>query len=77
MVSAQVQALRREAARQGLALMKSRRRDPTYFDYDRYMLRDIRTGRIVLGTPAVLGERANGSATLAQVEAFLRCGRRP
>lgn len=68
--------VRREAARQGLAVLKSRRRDPSYFDYDRYMVREIHTGRIVLGAPAVTAPRANGSATLDQVEAFLK-RRRP
>lgn len=68
--------VRREAARQGLALLKSRRRDPTYFDYGLYMLREITTGRIVLGAPAVPDPRANGSATLDQVESFLKRSRR-
>jgi len=38
--------LRRAAQRQGLALMKSRRRDPRAFDYGTYMLVDQQTNFI-------------------------------
>jgi hypothetical protein len=40
---------RRAAARQGLALEKSRRRDPRALDYGVYWLVDISTDRLVEG----------------------------
>jgi hypothetical protein len=39
--------LRRMAKRQGLALHKSRRRDPRAIDYGRYWLVDVRTNVLV------------------------------
>jgi hypothetical protein len=39
--------LRRAAERQGLALMKSRRRDPRAYDFGTYMLVDPRTNTVV------------------------------
>jgi hypothetical protein len=39
--------LRRMAERQGLALHKSRRRDPRAIDYGRYWLVDVRTNVLV------------------------------
>jgi hypothetical protein len=41
--------LRRAAARQGLRLQKSRRRDPRARDYGRYWLTDVYTNRGVAG----------------------------
>lgn len=45
--------LRRMAARQGLRLVKSRRRDPRAFDYGRYMLLDEQTNGVVAGTEVI------------------------
>ena len=42
--------LRNKADRQGLRLIKSRRRDPDAIDYGGYMLVDIETGGAVLGS---------------------------
>ena len=39
--------LRRAAQRQGLALTKSRRRDPRAYDYGTYMLLDTSTNAVV------------------------------
>ena len=39
--------VRRAAARQGLRLVKSRRRDPRALDYGGYMLTDLSTGAVV------------------------------
>lgn len=64
---------RYEAKKQGLALLKSRQRNPTYYDYDRYMLREISTGQILLGPPLAPAS-LNGSATLDEVEHFLSRG---
>jgi hypothetical protein len=44
--------LRRMAERQGLRLEKSRRRDPRAVDFGGYMLIDITTNRVVLGSGA-------------------------
>jgi hypothetical protein len=44
--------LRNAAARQGLRLVKSRRRDPRALDYSTYMLVDIDTNAVVaMGLP--------------------------
>jgi hypothetical protein len=40
---------RRAAIRQGLRLVKSRRRDPRAIDYGEYMIVDVRTNGIVAG----------------------------
>lgn len=45
--------LRRMADRQGLALRKSRRRDPRAIDYGAYGLVDPRTGGLVAGAGAL------------------------
>jgi hypothetical protein len=45
--------LRRMAERQGLRLVKSRRRDPHAIDYGGYMLEDLATGGVVAGTGAI------------------------
>jgi hypothetical protein len=45
--------LRRVADRQGLRLVKSRRRDPRAVDYGRYMLVDLATGAVVVGAGAL------------------------
>ena len=42
--------LRRMADRQGLVLVKSRRRDPRAFDYGRWMLVDAASNGVVAGT---------------------------
>jgi hypothetical protein len=42
--------LRRMAERQGLALKKSRRRDPRAIDYGMYMLVDLHSNNVVAGT---------------------------
>ena len=41
--------VRRAAKRQGLVLVKSRRRDPNAWDYGTYGLLDVRTRRLVVG----------------------------
>jgi hypothetical protein len=61
--------IRRAAARQRLSLVKSRRRDPHAWDYGTYMLVDRDTGGVVFGNPAT---GPNGSASLEQVEEYLR-----
>jgi len=45
--------LRRMADRQGLRLVKSRRRDPRAVDYGGYMLVDIATNAVIAGTGAI------------------------
>lgn len=40
---------RRAAARQGLALEKSRRRDPRALSYERYRLLDVATNSVAYG----------------------------
>ncbi len=45
--------LRRMADRQGLRLVKSRRRDPHAIDYGGFMLVDIHTNTVVAGTGAI------------------------
>ena len=58
--------LRRMAERQGLRLEKSRRRDPRAVDYAGYMLIDILTNGVVLGSGAFPYQ-----ADLAEVESYL------
>ena len=60
--------LRRMAERQGLRLVKSRRRDPRAIDYGLYTLVSDRTNTVVAGT-----ERTTGRPefTLDDVEAWL------
>ncbi len=55
--------LRRMAKRQGLALAKSRTRDPRALDYDRWWIVDPSLNAIVAGEPGYWG--------LDDVEAFL------
>jgi hypothetical protein len=57
--------LRRMAERQGLALHKSRRRDPRALDYGRWTLVNAATGSVVLG-----GELAK-STDLDSIEDYL------
>jgi hypothetical protein len=45
--------LRRMAERQGLRLVKSRRRDPRAIDFGGYMIVDVETNGIVAGTGAL------------------------
>ncbi len=47
--------LRRMADRQGLVLVKSRRRDPRAFDYGRWMLVDAASSGVVAGTTGTGG----------------------
>jgi hypothetical protein len=58
--------LRRMAERQGLALKKSRRRDPRALDYEGHWLTDARTDKLVLG-----GEHGTD---LGAIEAYLTGG---
>lgn len=57
--------LRRAAARQGLALRKTRRRDPRAYDFGTYQLVDVRTNTLVAGDQSGFG------LTLDDVEACL------
>jgi hypothetical protein len=59
--------LRRMADRQGLRLVKSRRRDPRAVDYGGYMLVDQATGKVVAGA----GPIGRPTWDLDQVEAWL------
>ena len=56
--------LRRMAERQGLRLIKSRRRDPRALDYGAYWLVDLETDGVVRGD-------SNVGATLDEIEAYL------
>ena len=58
--------LRRKAARQGLSLAKSRRRDPDAIDYGGYMLVDVQTNAVVMGSGAFAYQ-----ASLDDVEEWL------
>lgn len=58
--------IRRMAARQGLTLAKSRRRDPHATDYGGYMLIDTATNAVVAG-----GDPAAYSLSLAEAEKWL------
>ena len=58
--------LRRAAERQGLRLVKSRRRDPRAFDYGKYMLVDVQTSGVVHGLVA-----GHIGADLDDIEAYL------
>ena len=58
--------LRRMADRQGLALHKSRRRDPRALDYGRFWLVDTATNTIVYGEPD-----SHRAATLDDIEEWL------
>lgn len=58
--------LRRAAERQGLRLVKSRRRDPRAFDYGKYMLVDVQTSGVVYGLVA-----GHIGADLDDIEAYL------
>jgi hypothetical protein len=59
--------LRRVADRQGLALRKSRTRDPRAIDYDRWMIVSLIPGRPDIGT----GPTGKPTMTLDEVEANL------
>jgi hypothetical protein len=59
--------LRRMADRQGLTLVKSRRRDPRAIDYRGYMLVDQATGRVVAGA----GPIGRPTWDLDRIEAWL------
>lgn len=64
--------MRRKAARQGLMLQKSRRRDPDALDYGGYQLVDPGTNALVFGE---LVGRFFG-ASLDEIEDYLSGGRR-
>jgi hypothetical protein len=55
------------ADRQGLALHKSRTRDPRAVDYGGYMLVDLATNAVVYGVGAI----GRPTATLDEVEEWL------
>jgi len=59
--------LRRVADRQGLALRKSRTRDPRAIDYDRWMIVSLVPGRPDVGA----GPTGKPTMTLDEVEANL------
>lgn len=59
--------LRRMAGRQGLRLVKSRRRDPRAIDYGGYMLIDLNSAVVVAGTGGV----GRPHWRLADVERYL------
>lgn len=59
--------LRAMAARRGLELQKSRRRDPGARDYGHWWVRDDRTRRVVFPQ----GRGGRWGATLNEVEAYL------
>lgn len=59
--------LRRVVDRRGLALTKSRRRDPKALGFGRWMLVDAETGHAVFGE----SKRGNHDATLEEIEAYL------
>lgn len=59
--------LRRVADRQGLALRKSRTRDPRAIDYGRWMIFSLVTGKVEAGE----GPTGKPSMTLDEVEANL------
>jgi hypothetical protein len=61
--------LRRMAERQGLRLVKSRRRDPLALDYDRWMVVDIDTDGVVVGA-----EVGRPNMTIDEVEDWLEKG---
>ena len=58
---------RRMAKRQGLRLVKSRRRDPRAWDYGCYCLADIQTNGVVFG----IGPAQRISADLGDIIAYL------
>jgi len=58
--------IRRMAGRQGLRLEKSKRRDPHALDYGMYMLVDIQTNGVVLGSGPV-----GPNADLDDIEKYL------
>ena len=59
--------LRRMAERQGLRLEKSRRRDPHALDYGKFILIDVATNGVVLGSGPV-----GPNADLEDVERYLK-----
>jgi hypothetical protein len=59
--------LRRMAERRGFALVKSKRRDPLALDYDRWLIIDQRTKKVVAGE----GHGGRPTMALDEVEAFL------
>jgi hypothetical protein len=66
--------LRRVAARRGLRLEKSRRRDKSAIDYGYYCLMDTYTNTIVSRRYPTSGRDEAYNATLAEIEAMLEAG---
>lgn len=65
--------LRRAAQRQGLILVKSRRRDPRALDYGLYVLVDDTKGNRMPGAQAPISAFAKGDGvTLDEIEKELR-----
>ena len=62
--------LRRMAQRQGYRLVKSRRRDPLAWDYDRWMILSIDANAVVAGTEGI----GRPSWSLDDVEEWLQAG---
>jgi hypothetical protein len=60
--------LRRAAERQGLRLVKSRRRDPRALDFGKYMLVDVQTNGVVYG---LISGGSQMVADLDDIEAYL------
>jgi hypothetical protein len=63
---------RRKAARQGLVLVKSRRRDPDALGFGRYVLLDAATNGNVL--PDGFGPTGEPNWTLDEIERYLTDG---
>lgn len=61
--------IRKQAARRGLMLQRSKRRDPDALDYGKYWLVDISTNVVIFGGPGVLG---GPDADLDEVEEYLK-----
>lgn len=73
------QRVRRMAERQGLKLVKSRRRDPKALDYNKYVLVDARDGHVVYGRACPEFSFNPGdlnTATLGDCEQYLNEERR-
>ena len=61
--------LRRIAARRGLMLQRSKRRDPDALDFGKYWLVDISSNGVIFGGPGVTGFP---DADLDEIEAYLK-----
>ncbi|MDO8847868.1 MAG: hypothetical protein Q7W51_05735 [Coriobacteriia bacterium] len=63
--------VRRAAERQGLKLVKSRRRDPRALDFDKCALVSVRDGRSVFGRTDYVQGPTQNTATLEDCERYL------